>query len=125
MRQRAETDREAVFVGCDIEGFFDNLPHGPLMEILRQRVRDLRLIRKWLRVGWVEEGRRHPGIMKAVRAFHTAVGRLWWWTLRRRSHKAKTRWTWQRFYRLQRAWLPRPRVCHPYPSQRFDAMHSR
>lgn len=34
------------------------------MEILEDRVEDpwmLRLIRNWLRVGWVEEGTRHPG----------------------------------------------------------------
>lgn len=49
---------------CDIEGFFDQLPHDKLMEILEERVKDprmLRLIRKWLRVGWVEDGVRHPG----------------------------------------------------------------
>lgn len=287
---------------CDIEGFFDQLPHDKLMEILEKRVKDprmLRLIRKWLRVGWVEEGTRHPGIigtpqgsvispllaniflnevmdkwssrwrrenangdmiavryvddavfgfqreadarrflaelrerleaygmklhpgktrliefgrfassnrkergegkpdsfdflgfthscgtsgkgyfvvrrktiakrmtaklkvvkeelrkrmhdplgktghwlagvirgatnyyavpgnMKAVRAFYTQVGRLWLKAIRHRSQKAKQRWTWERFYRLQGHWLPRPRLCHPYPSQRFDAMYSR
>ena len=287
---------------CDIEGFFDNLPHDRLMEIISRRVADprlLRLIRKWLKVGWVEEGRRHPGTvgtpqgsvispllaniflneamdhwvndwrkqrangdviavryvddvvfgfqheaealafleevrerlsayglrlhpdktrlvefgrfaasnreqrgerrpdpfdflgfthscgttrngkfkvrrvtiakrisrklaelkeelrermheplsqtgkwlasvlrgafqshgipgnMKALRMYYTAVGRMWLQAIRRRSHKARTRWTWERFYRLQTYWLPRPRVCHPYPSQRFDAKYSR
>lgn len=46
---------------CDIEGFFDHLPHEPLMETIGRRVKDrrlLRLIRKWLRVGWVEDGQR-------------------------------------------------------------------
>lgn len=287
---------------CDIEGFFDHLPHDKLMEIVGQRVADprlLRLIRKWLRVGWVEEGKRHPGTvgtpqgsvispllaniflnevmdhwvsawrkeqakgdviavryvddavlgfqhesearaflkalrerlatyglnlhpektrliefgrfassnrksrgegkpesfdflgfkhscgktrngkfkvrrvtiakrmtrklaeikeelrarmhdplsktgawlasvlrgavryyavpgnMKSLRAFYTAIGRMWLHAIRRRSQKAQGRWTWDRFYRLQQHWLPRPRVSHPYPNQRFDAKYSR
>ena len=51
---------------CDIEGFFDNLSHVHLLSFLEERVMDkrmLRLIRKWLRVGWVEDGKRHPGTM--------------------------------------------------------------
>lgn len=287
---------------CDIEGFFDNLPHDELMEIVGERVADpriLRLLRKWLRVGWVEDGRRHPGTvgtpqesvispllaniflsvvmdkwmsawrrrhargdmiavryvddavfgfqhesearqfmkelkkrlkehglnlhpdktrliefgrfaesnrkrrgkgkpetfdflgfkhicgktrrgkfkvrrvtiakrmnrklaeikkelrrrmhaplsatgkwlasvirgaarhyavpgnMDSMRAFYTVIGRMWLQSIRRRSQKAKERWTWERFYILQTHWLPRPRVCHPYPNQRFDATHSR
>lgn len=66
-----------------------------------------------------------PGNMKAVRALYTQVGRLWLQSIRRRSQKARKRWTWERFYRLQRQWLPRPRICHPFPSQRFDAKYSR
>ena len=49
---------------CDIEGFFDNLSHEHLLSFIEERVTDkrmLRLIRKWLRVGWVEDGKRHPG----------------------------------------------------------------
>jgi RNA-directed DNA polymerase len=48
---------------CDIEGFFDNLSHVHLLSFMEERVTDkrmLRLIRKWLRVGWVEDGKRHP-----------------------------------------------------------------
>ena len=66
-----------------------------------------------------------PGNMKSLRAYYTAIGRMWLRTIRRRSHKAKARWTWERFYRLQQNWLPRPRVIHPYPNQRFDARYSR
>jgi DNA replication protein DnaC len=28
-------------------------------------------------------------------------------------------------YNLAEQWLPEPRVLHPYPSERFDAMHPR
>ncbi len=66
-----------------------------------------------------------PGNMKAPREFYTQIGRLWRWVIRRRSHKARCRWTWERFYRLQQQWLPRPRLAHPYPGVRFDAKHSR
>jgi RNA-directed DNA polymerase len=66
-----------------------------------------------------------PGNLKSMRAFYTAIGRMWMRSIRRRSQKARTRWTWERFYRLQAHWLPRPRLSHPYPSQRFDAKYSR
>lgn len=66
-----------------------------------------------------------PGNMKAPRELYTQIGRLWHWVIRRCSHKAKRRWTWERFYRLQQQWLPRPRLVHPYPGTRFDAKYSR
>jgi len=66
-----------------------------------------------------------PGNLKAPREFYTQIGRLWHWVIRRRSQNARHRWTWERFYRLQKQWLPRPRLVHPYPSVRFDAKYSR
>jgi RNA-directed DNA polymerase len=45
----------------DIKGYFDNIDHHRLMEMLRQRIADrtmLRLIGKWLKVGVLEEGKR-------------------------------------------------------------------
>jgi hypothetical protein len=49
---------------------------------------------------------------RALSSFRRQVVRLWYWTLRRRSHK--TRLTWDRMQRLQR-WLPQPRISHPLP----------
>jgi group II intron reverse transcriptase/maturase len=66
-----------------------------------------------------------PGNMKAPREFYTQISRMWLWAIRRRSQKAKSHWTWERFQRLLSQWLPRPRLVHPFPSVRFDAMHSR
>jgi len=66
-----------------------------------------------------------PGNLKAPRELYTQISRLWLWVLRRRSHKGRRRWTWERFCRLQQQWLPRPRIAHPYPNVRFDAKHSR
>jgi group II intron reverse transcriptase/maturase len=45
-------------VEADIKGFFDNIQHEPLLKMLEQRVNDgalIRLIRKWLRAGILEE----------------------------------------------------------------------
>ena len=46
-------------VDADIRGFFDNISHEKLMELMEMRVADqriLRLIRKWLKAGVSEEG---------------------------------------------------------------------
>lgn len=65
-----------------------------------------------------------PGNMKAPREIYTQISRIWLWAIRRRSQKAMSHWTWERFYRLQRRWLPRPRLVHPYPNVRFDAKYA-
>jgi RNA-directed DNA polymerase len=64
-----------------------------------------------------------PGNSDALVAFVDQVKRLWLKVLRRRSQKANL--TWERMTRLAGIWLPRPRVTHPYPKQRFDVRHSR
>ena len=53
----------------------------------------------------------------ALGAFLMAVGRLWCRTLRRRSQRH--RMPWARMRRLTYCWLPRPRICHPYPFVRL------
>ncbi len=53
--------------------------------------------------------------------YHTTV--LWLRTLRRRSQK--DRMTWARMGRLAADWLPKPRILHPWPSQRFAVKHPR
>ncbi|MFZ3591671.1 reverse transcriptase domain-containing protein, partial [Bacillus sp. DJP31] len=47
---------------CDIKGFFDNIPHKKLMRILQKYIADgtlLDLIWKWLKAGYMEEGKFH------------------------------------------------------------------
>ena len=55
------TERRIAWVlDADIESFFDRLDHAHLMGMLGERIGDqriLRLIRKWLRAGVMEEGR--------------------------------------------------------------------
>ena len=57
-----------------------------------------------------------PGNREALRSFRTAVARLWWRTLKRRSQRP-LKWTRMLDY-IQR-WLPDPRIYHPYPNQRL------
>jgi RNA-directed DNA polymerase len=47
---------------CDIKGFFDNIPHKKLMKVLQKYIADgtvLDLIWKWLKAGYMEEGKFH------------------------------------------------------------------
>jgi len=56
-------------------------------------------------------------------AFRFHVTELWWRTLRRRSQRDWT--TWDRISRLVAAYLPLPRVLHPWPNLRFAVKHPR
>jgi RNA-directed DNA polymerase len=64
-----------------------------------------------------------PGNIDAMQHFRDRLSRLWYTTLRRRSHKARL--TWVRMHCLLVRWLPQPRIVHPWPDQRFDAIHPR
>jgi group II intron reverse transcriptase/maturase len=66
-----------------------------------------------------------PGNGKALQEFCSQIGRLWLHVIRRRSQKARVRWTWERYRQLQDQWFPLPRISHPYPNARFDAKYSR
>jgi group II intron reverse transcriptase/maturase len=90
--------------------------HDPLMNVAKWLASVIRGFTNYYAV---------PGNMRAPREFYTQVSRLWRWVILRCSNKAKDRWTWDRFYRLQRQWLPRPRLVHPHPYVRFDAKYSR
>jgi RNA-directed DNA polymerase len=58
-----------------------------------------------------------PMNSRTLEAFRLAIARVWLWTLRRRSQKS--RMPWSRFAKHVERWLPRPRICHPYPGQRL------
>jgi group II intron reverse transcriptase/maturase len=60
-----------------------------------------------------------PDNSAAINAFRFLIIGHWRSALRRRSQR--TRLTWKRMYRLAERWLPRVRILHPWPNDRFDA----
>jgi RNA-directed DNA polymerase len=64
-----------------------------------------------------------PTNAKALSAFRHYVTDHWRRTLRRRSQKDDV--TWVRIRKIADAWLPQPRILHPWPDQRFAVTHPR
>ena len=64
-----------------------------------------------------------PTNFRALRAFRHYVTDLWRRTLRRRSQKDRK--TWDQMAKIAAAWLPTPRILHPWPSERFAVKHPR
>ncbi len=65
-----------------------------------------------------------PENRKCIDNFRTEVMRTWFFTLRRRSQKARTL-NWDRIKKLVRTWLPTATIKHPYPSQRLRVNYQR
>jgi group II intron reverse transcriptase/maturase len=90
---------------------------------LRRRMHEkLPDVGRWLRStvqGWLNY-HAVPGNYQRLIQFRRAVARLWLRTIRRRSQKGRSKWNWERFYRVADPWLPKPRITHPYPGDRFD-----
>jgi RNA-directed DNA polymerase len=64
-----------------------------------------------------------PNNLRAVAAFRYHVTDLWRRTLRRRGQKHRL--TWKQIAKLADQWLPKPRILHPWPNQRFAVKHPR
>lgn len=64
-----------------------------------------------------------PGNLNGLYVFRYRVTRLWRQVLRRRGQKYRLNW--KRMGQLLDRWIPLPRVTHPWPSVRFDAIHPR
>jgi RNA-directed DNA polymerase len=64
-----------------------------------------------------------PTNSRALSAFRHHVVDLWRRALRRRSQRDRT--TWPDMDGLAERWLPRPRISHPWPLQRFRVKHPR
>lgn len=58
-----------------------------------------------------------PGNYASLARFRRAVLRAWYRQLRRRSQRSTV--TWAQAERYARAWLPEPRIQHPYPDRRL------
>ena len=64
-----------------------------------------------------------PTNIRALGAFRYHVTDLWRRTLRRRSQKDGM--TWERITKIADAWLPQPRILHPWRDRRFAVNHPR
>ena len=64
-----------------------------------------------------------PTNSRAIAAFRYHVTILWYRQLRRRSQRVRL--VWERMAELADAFLPKPRVLHPWPSVRFTVRHPR
>jgi len=64
-----------------------------------------------------------PTNSASLGAFREHVLLLWHRTLRRRSQKDRT--TLAKLAQVADVWLPRPRILHPWPTQRFAVKHPR
>jgi RNA-directed DNA polymerase len=58
-----------------------------------------------------------PTNIEALDMFRTEVTHRWFKSLGRRSQRRRLNWT--RMDRLAQQWLPRARIVHPWPQQRF------
>jgi RNA-directed DNA polymerase len=102
---------------------------GKLAEIkqqLRQRMHEpVAKTGKWLKSVVQGYFNYHavPGNTDSLRVFRFRVTRLWRQVLIRRSQRGYLNWA--RMRRLADRWIPMPRVLHPYPRVRFDAIHLR
>jgi hypothetical protein len=64
-----------------------------------------------------------PTNSAALEAIRNHVTALWLRALRRRSQRDRT--TQARIAALAERWLPKPRILHPWPNQRFAVRHPR
>jgi group II intron reverse transcriptase/maturase len=64
-----------------------------------------------------------PENRAALETFRSDIIRAWIGSLRRRGQRRRI--TWDRFRPHIRRWIPSVRIIHPYPSERFDAIHPR
>ena len=91
-----------------------------LKEELRRRLHDpVGEVGRWLR-SVVSGHLRYYGVPRNFRSlarFCFQVRRLWHWTLNRRSQTART--TESQMNAIVARWLPKPRIYHPYPSERL------
>jgi len=100
------------------------------MQATLRRVRDELMRRRHLSVN--EQGKWIGAVVRGYFAYHAVptngrslavfqkeVARRWLFALRRRSQVGRPNW--KRMQRLSARWIPRPKILHPYPEQRFDA----
>jgi len=93
-------------------------------ELRRRMHAPLPQVGEWLRRMLLGYYQYHavPGNSATLGRFRYRLVRLWRQVLRRRSQR---RLRPHRYYSIIARWAPYPRILHPYPNVRFDAMHPR
>ena len=93
--------------------------------VMRRRHEPVGVVGSWLRTVVQGYFNYHaiPGNMAALQTFRREVSRCWLHSLRRRSQRH--RMNWERFRKLEARWIPKLRILHPYPSERFYARNPR
>ena len=93
--------------------------------VMRRRHEPVRVVGAWLRTVVRGYFNYHaiPGNMAALETFRREVSRYWLHALRRRSQRHCMNW--ERFRKLENRWIPKLKILHPYPSERFYARHPR
>jgi hypothetical protein len=97
-----------------------------IKEELRRRMHEpIREQAEWLRqvVAGFFQYHAVPTNGATLGAFRHHVIDLWRRTLRRRGEKHQM--TWERIGKMADDWLPKPRILHPWPNQRFAVKHPR
>jgi group II intron reverse transcriptase/maturase len=94
-------------------------------ELMRRRHEPITVLGTWLRSVVQGYFNYHavPGNIFQMGAFRTQVKRLWLRALKRRSQRNKMNW--DRFGKLADRWIPKAKILHPYPEERFYATHPR
>ena len=94
-------------------------------EMRRRRHQPIPRQGEWLRqviTGW-NAYHAVPTNIRALQTFRDRIMQLWRQSLRRRGQRDKT--TWARIKRLADDYLPKPRILHPWPQQRFAVRYPR
>lgn len=93
------------------------------LQLTRRRHDSIGTTGRWLTSvirGW-QQYYAVPNNMRRLNQLVNAVTKLWLRQLRRRSQRGRAAWPWTRMQRLVRRYLPRPKILHPYPNDRFRA----
>jgi RNA-directed DNA polymerase len=94
-------------------------------ELIRRQHEPPASVGEWLQKVVAGYYRYHavPGNLPQLWVFRHRLRRLWRTVLIHRSQRGYVGW--ERLAPLFDRWIPHPRVLHPYPIQRFEAIHSR
>ncbi len=97
-----------------IKGYLLKHRHDPVPEQLKWLKRVLQGHMNYFSV---------PGNGLRIIAFRTAVQKIWYKALKRRSQRSRLNW--KKFGAFINTVLPKVKVLHPWPEQRFDVKYSR